>query len=47
MFDDLLAAGGFCDLRVWQGMWHVFEYYPMPETERSIVEMAGFIEAHS
>jgi acetyl esterase/lipase len=42
----LRAAEVECDLRVWEGMWHVFEFYPIPEAERSIVEIAGFIEAH-
>lgn len=41
----LRAAGIDCDLRVWEGMWHVFEFYPIPEAECSIRELAAFIEA--
>jgi monoterpene epsilon-lactone hydrolase len=35
-----------CDLRVWDGLWHVFEFYPIPEAQLSIVEVAEFIRAH-
>ena len=40
------AAGVACDLRVNEGMWHVFEFYPIPEARRSIGEVADFIRAH-
>ncbi|WP_374375188.1 alpha/beta hydrolase [Dongia sp.] len=37
-------AGIACELRVWEGMWHVFEYYiDMPEARASLSEIAGFI----
>ena len=39
----LRAAGGDCDLRVWEGMWHVFEFYPIPEARRSLGEIAAFL----
>jgi acetyl esterase/lipase len=42
----LRAAGVECDLRVWDGMWHVFEFYPIPEAELSIAEVADFIRRH-
>jgi len=42
----LRTAGVDCDLRVWEGLWHVFEFYPMPEARQSIVEIAEFIEVH-
>jgi acetyl esterase/lipase len=42
----LRAAGVECDLRVWEGLWHVFEFYPIPEAELSIIEIADFIRAH-
>jgi acetyl esterase/lipase len=42
----LRAAGVECDLRVWDGLWHVFEFYPIPEAARSIAETADFIRAH-
>ena len=42
------AAGVTCDLRVWEGMWHVFEFYnDLPESEQSIMEIAEFICAHT
>jgi len=40
------AAGVTCDLRVNEGMWHVFEFYPIPEAGRSMREVADFIKAH-
>ena len=42
----LVSAGVECDLRVWEGLWHVFEFYPIPEAELSIGEVAEFISAH-
>ncbi len=42
----LRAAGVDCDLRVWEGMWHVFEFYPIPEAERSIAEIAAFTRSY-
>ncbi len=42
----LRAAGTVCDLRVWEGLWHVFEFYPIPEAETSIREIAAFVLAH-
>ena len=42
----LRAAGVECDLRVWEGMWHVFEFYPIPEAAQSIFEVAEFIKSH-
>ena len=42
----LRATGVECDLRVWEGLWHVFEFYPIPEAHTSIAETAAFIRAH-
>ena len=42
----LRAAGVDCDLRVWEGMWHVFEFYPIPEARTSIAEIAGFLRRY-
>ncbi len=40
-------AGTLVDLRVWEGMWHVFEFYPeIPEADASLTEIAGFLERH-
>jgi acetyl esterase/lipase len=43
----LRESGVYWDLRVWDGLWHVFEFYDeIPESEQSIREMAGFIGTH-
>ncbi len=35
------AAGIDCELRVWEGMWHVFEFETdLPEADRSLAEIA-------
>lgn len=40
-------AGAPIDLRVWEGMWHVFEYYPdIPEADASLSEVAAFLDRH-
>jgi monoterpene epsilon-lactone hydrolase len=42
----LREAGVECDLRVWEGMWHVFEFYAIPEAKTSLQEVSAFIRAH-
>ena len=38
------VSGADFDLRVWDGMWHVFEGYPgIPEAEASLTEIASFL----
>ena len=40
----LRAAGVAAELRVWEGMWHVFEFYSeLPEAEASLREIAAFL----
>jgi len=40
-------AGIATDLRVWDGLWHVFEFYDeLPEAEQSIRDVADFIARH-
>ncbi|MFT5219123.1 MAG: monoterpene epsilon-lactone hydrolase [Gammaproteobacteria bacterium] len=39
-------AGVECDLRLWEGLWHVFEFYPIPEAKISIAEAGAFIKKH-
>ena len=40
----LRAAGVDCELRVWEGMWHVFEFEAdLPEADQSLAEIAAFI----
>ena len=41
----LRAAGAEADLRLWPGLWHVFEYYDVPEADLSLDEIAAFLEA--
>ncbi len=41
------AAEVECDLRVWEGLWHVFEFYPIPEAQQSLTEIAVFIRQHA
>ena len=39
-------AGVDVELRVWEGMWHVFEYYPqIPEAAASLEEMSSFLNS--
>jgi len=42
----LRGAGVECDLHVWEGLWHVFEFYPIPEARLSIAEVGDFIRRH-
>ena len=40
-------AGAPIDLRVWEGMWHVFEFYSrIPEAEESLNEISDFLNLH-
>jgi len=40
-------AGAAVDLRVWEGMWHVFEFYPdIPEAGASLTEISDFLNSH-
>ncbi|MCV6584647.1 MAG: alpha/beta hydrolase [Marinibacterium sp.] len=40
----LREAGVDSTLRIWEGMWHVFEFYPnVPEAAASLSEIAGFL----
>ena len=41
---NLKAAGVDVQLNIWQGMWHVFEWYPeIPEAQQSLDRIAHFI----
>lgn len=44
--DALRAAGVDCEPRVRDGLWHVFEFYPIPEARDSIGEAAEFVRRH-
>ena len=40
------ADGVDVTLRVWEGMWHVFEFYrELPEARASMAEVAAFVAA--
>ena len=40
-------AGVDVSLHVWEGMWHVFEFYPqLPEAQKSLCEVADFLNEH-
>jgi acetyl esterase/lipase len=40
-------AGIDATLHVWEGMWHVFEWYPdLPEAQQSLDEIAAFLNGH-
>jgi len=42
--DRLRAAGVSVDLKVWPGLWHVFEFYDeLPEADASLQAIAGFL----
>ncbi len=37
-------SGALIDLRIWDGMWHVFEFYPeLPEAQASLDDIANFL----
>jgi monoterpene epsilon-lactone hydrolase len=39
-------GGASVDLRVWEGLWHVFEFYPdIPEARASLAEIGAFLDA--
>ncbi|MEL7462709.1 MAG: alpha/beta hydrolase fold domain-containing protein [Pseudomonadota bacterium] len=38
-------SGGEVDLRLWPGLWRVFEYYDVPEAETSLDDIAAFLRA--
>lgn len=40
-------AGAAVTLRVWEGMWHAFEFYDeLPEADASLSEVAAFLSGH-
>ncbi|MEM6905189.1 MAG: hypothetical protein AAF568_04795 [Pseudomonadota bacterium] len=39
------VGGAPVELRLWDGMWHVFEAYPVPEAKASLSEIAAFLKA--
>ena len=45
--EKMQAAGVDCELRSHDGLWHVFEFYPIPEAQQSLREIAAFIDAQT
>ena len=43
----LRRFGVDCELRLREGLWHVYEFYPIPEAEESLREISDFIRAQS
>ena len=44
--DRARAAGVETSLRVWDGMWHVFHMFPIPEAAECVREIGAFARAH-
>lgn len=45
---QMLRAGINVECRVWEGLWHVFEYYDQyPEANESLREIAAYLNEHS
>ena len=43
----LRQSGVDVSLHLWEGLWHVFEFYPdLPEAEKSLEEVANFLKQH-
>jgi len=43
--DGVSAAGGRVTLKIWPGMWHVFQFFAgqVPEANRAVADIAAFI----
>jgi len=46
MYQALEAAGQEAKLDVYEGMWHVFQVNPLPETDVSLGKIAAFLHHH-
>ena len=46
LFQKLEAAGQQANLDVYEGLWHVFQQVPVPESEAAIKKSAAFINKH-
>lgn len=48
MAEKARACGGTVDLRIWEGMWHVWHMYSdLPEAREAIEEIGAFIDRHA
>jgi len=46
LFQKLEAEGQDATLDVYEGMWHIFQQFPLPETEVAVGKSAAFINQH-
>jgi len=46
LFQKLEADGQNATLDVYEGMWHIFQQFPLPETEVAVGKSADFINRH-
>ena len=46
LFQTLEAAGMESKLDVYEGMWHIFQQMPIPETRIAVGKSAAFIRKH-
>ncbi len=46
LYQKLDGAGQDATLDIYEGMWHVFQAYPLPETEVAVSKSAAFINKH-
>lgn len=46
LYQTLKAAGQPAELDIYEGMWHVFQMYGVPESEVAITRSAAFINRH-
>ncbi len=46
LFQKLEADGQEVTLDIYEGMWHIFQQFPLPETEVAVGKSAAFITAH-
>jgi len=40
---QMQQAGMMAELRIGEGLWHVFEFYDIPEAHRSLQRIADFL----
>jgi acetyl esterase/lipase len=47
LVDRARAAGVDASLGVFEGLWHVFQAFPVPESRRSLREIGAFVRRHT
>lgn len=45
MADALRGCGCACTLRLYEGMWHVFPVFSIPESRQALAELSAFLKA--